>query len=366
MSEPHTFYVNSFISLSQVRQFVNPLEEQIMIQVGIIGVGRIGQVHLRSILSGVPDAKIRAVADSNISASTEQLLQNSGIKHIERDYQTILNDPAIDAVLICSPTNTHAEISIAAIEAGKHVFCEKPIDHDLEKIEAVETALRESGGQLIYQVGFNRRFDHNFRALKQAVTDGKIGDVQFIRVSSRDPEPPHSEFIRSSGGLFLDMMIHDLDMIRYLSDSEVEEVFAYGAVLVDPAIGDAGDVDTATVSARMSNGALALIDNSRKAVYGYDQRAEVFGSKGSVQNGNDLPSSMILSTVDGVTTEKPLWFFLERYMASYQAEVRSFIRCIEQNTQPEIGIADGRMTIRIALACKKSLAEHRPVRIDEI
>ena len=196
--------------------------------------------------------------------------------------------------------------------------------------------------------------------------DGKVGDVQFVRVSSRDPEPPHAGYVETSGGLFLDMMIHDLDMIRFLSGAEVEEVYALGAVLIDPAIGAAGDVDTATVSARMSSGALALIDNSRKAVYGYDQRAEVFGSKGSVQNGNDLPSTMVLSTVDGVTAEKPLWFFLQRYITSYAAEVRSFIDCIELDTEPEVGIVDGRMTIRIALACKRSLAEHRPVRIDEI
>lgn len=337
-----------------------------MIQVGIIGAGRIGQVHARSIISGVPNAAIRAIADPYLTEQAESLAKSFGIGRIYRDHRFIMDDPEIDAVLICSSTDTHSALSVEAIEAGKHVFCEKPIDHDLAKIDAVEAALRASKKNLKYQVGFNRRFDHNFRALKKAVDDGKIGDVQFVRVSSRDPMPPPAGYVQSSGGLFLDMMIHDLDMIRFLSGSEVEEVFALGAVLIDPEIGAAGDVDTATVSARMVNGSLALIDNSRKAVYGYDQRAEVFGSKGSVQNGNDLPSTAVLSTVDGVTAEKPLWFFLERYMASYQAEVRSFIDCIEQDTEPEVGVMDGRMTIRIGLACKKSLAEHRPVRIDEI
>ncbi len=337
-----------------------------MIRVGIIGAGRIGQVHMRSILSGVPNAVIRAISDPMIEPDVEQFARNSGIKNIYSDYQDILDDPEIDAVLICSPTNTHARISVEAIQAGKHVFCEKPVDHEIAQIETVEKALKESGKRLKFQVGFNRRFDHNFRALRSAVQAGKIGDVQFVRVSSRDPQPPHASFIASSGGLFLDMMIHDLDMIRYLSGSEVTEVFAQGAVLIDPAIGEAGDVDTATVSARMKNGALALIDNSRQAVYGYDQRAEVFGSKGSVQNANDLPSTMVLSTVDGVTAERPLWFFLERYMSSYQAEIRSFIDCIEQDKEPEVGIEDGRMTIRIALACMRSLAENRPVRIEEI
>lgn len=337
-----------------------------MIQVGILGAGRIGQVHMRGVVSGVPNAHIRALADPNLSEPAEQLAKSFGIPHIGRDYRAVLSDSEIDAVLICSSTDTHVKLSLEAIAAGKHVFCEKPVDHELARISTVEAALKAGRKGLKYQVGFNRRFDHNFRALKKAVDDGKVGDVQFVRVSSRDPEPPHAGYVETSGGLFLDMMIHDLDMIRFLSGAEVEEVYALGAVLIDRAIGAAGDVDTATVSAKLSNGALALIDNSRKAVYGYDQRAEVFGSKGSVQNGNDLPSTMVLSTVDGVTAEKPLWFFLQRYIASYAAEVRSFIDCIENDTEPEVGVADGRMTIRIALACKKSLAEHRPVRIDEI
>ena len=337
-----------------------------MIQVGIIGAGRIGQVHMRGIVSGVPNAAIRSLADPAISPQAEQLARSIGIPNIVSDYHDIIDDPKIDAIILCSPTDLHAKISVEAIRAGKHVFCEKPVDHELSKIEMVENALNSAGKHLKYQVGFNRRYDHNFRALRQAVLEGKIGDVQFIRVSSRDPQVPHAGFVKSSGGLFLDMMIHDLDMIRYLSGSEVVEVFARGAVLIDPAIGEAGDVDTATVSATMANGALALIDNSRQAVYGYDQRAEVFGSKGCVQNGNDLPSTMVLSTMDGIVAEKPLWFFLERYMDSYSAEVRAFIDSIEQDTEPEVGILDGRMTIRIALACKKSMDENRPVRIDEV
>ena len=337
-----------------------------MIQVGIIGAGRIGQVHMRGIASGVPNAVIRSLADPAISPHAEQLAKSIGIVNIVSDYHDIIDDPKIDAIILCSPTDLHAKISLEAIRAGKHVFCEKPVDHALVKIDMVEAALNSAGKHLKYQVGFNRRYDHNFRALRQAVLEGRIGDVQFIRVSSRDPQVPHAGFVKSSGGLFLDMMIHDLDMIRYLSGSEVVEVFAQGAVLIDPAIGEAGDVDTATVSARMANGALALIDNSRQAVYGYDQRAEVFGSKGCVQNGNDLPSTMVLSTVEGIVAEKPLWFFLERYMDSYRAEIRAFIDSIEQDTEPEVGILDGRMTIRIALACKKSMDENRPVRIDEI
>ena len=337
-----------------------------MVQVGIIGAGRIGQVHMRGIASGVPDAVIRSLADPAISPEAEQLAHSIGIPNIVSDYHDIIDDPKIDAILLCTPTDLHAKISVEAIRAGKHVFCEKPVDHDLAKIEQVEAALKASGKSLKYQVGFNRRYDHNFRALRQAVLEGKIGDVQFVRVSSRDPQVPHAGFLQSSGGLFLDMMIHDLDMIRYLSGSEVVEVYAQGAVLIDPAIGAVGDVDTATVSAKMANGALALIDNSRQAVYGYDQRAEVFGSKGCVQNGNDLPSTMVVSTVDGIVSEKPLWFFLERYLESYRAEVRAFIESIVNDTPTEVGIADGCRTIQIALACKRSLDENRPVRIDEV
>ena len=337
-----------------------------MINVGIIGAGRIGQVHGKSILSGVSGACIRAVADPYLTQQAIDWAKGAGIEGIYTDYHKILEDDKIDAVLICSSTDTHAQLSIEAIEAGKHVFCEKPIDHKLSRIAEVEAALAKSEKQLVYQVGFNRRFDHNYRALRQAVRDGKVGDVQFIRISSRDPEPPPAGYVKSSGGIFLDMMIHDLDMLRYLSGLEVEEVYAQGAVLIDPAIGKEGDVDTATVSARLSSGALALIDNSRKAVYGYDQRAEVFGSKGSVQIGNDAASTAVLSTTEGVVSEKPLWFFLERYTAAYQGEIASFLQSIEKGSAAEVGVQDGRMSIRLALACKLSLEENRPVKLSEI
>lgn len=337
-----------------------------MINIGIIGAGRIGQVHARSILTGVPDARIAAIADPYLTEQAEKWAQSIGIPGIYKDHHKILEDPSIDAVLICSSTDTHAPISIEAINAGKHVFCEKPIDHSLAKIAEVKAALEASPKKLVYQVGFNRRFDHNYRAIRKAVEEGKIGDLHFVRISSRDPEPPPIPYVKISGGIFLDMMIHDIDMLRYLSGSEVKEVYASGVVLVDPAIGEAGDVDTATVSAKLENGALALIDNSRKAVYGYDQRAEAFGSKGSIQNANDAPSTAVISTVDGVTAEKPLWFFLERYMAAYQAEIKSFVNAIVTGAEPEVGLIDGLMSIRIGLACKKSLQENRPVLLDEI
>ena len=318
-----------------------------MINVGIIGAGRIGQVHAKSILSGVPQAHILAIADPYMKPAVAEWAKASGIENVKK----ILEDERIDAVLICASTNLHAQLSLEAIAAGKHIFCEKPIDQSVARIEEVKAALAASPKKLIYQVGFNRRYDHNYRAMRDAVAAGKIGEVQYVRVSSRDPEPPPAEYAAVSGGIFMDMMIHDLDMVRYLSGQEVVELYAQGACLIDPAIGEAGDVDTATITLKLANGALATIDGSRKAVYGYDQRGEVFGSKGCVVNANDTNSNIV---------------FLERYMGSYQAEVREFIECIVNGTEPRVGIEDGLVSIKLALACSKSLKENRPVRVDEM
>ena len=217
-----------------------------------------------------------------------------------------------------------------------------------------------------YQVGFNRRFDHNFEAVKKAVAAGKIGDVHVIKVTSRDPEPPCAEYVKVSGGMFLDMTIHDFDMVRFLAGCDAVEVYVEAAVLVDPAIGEAGDVDTAVITLKMENGAIAVIDNSRKAVYGYDQRAEVFGSKGMVATANDSASLAVISNAGGVTGEKPLYFFLERYMAAYAKEVKAFIKAIEEDADIPVGVADGLQSVLMGLAAKKSWEEHRPVKISEI
>ena len=337
-----------------------------MINVGIIGAGRIGQVHAKSILTGVPEARILSIADPFMKPEVAEWAKSVGIENVYEDYHKILEDERIDAVLICASTNLHAQISLEAIAAGKHIFCEKPIDQTLERIEEVKAALAASPKKLVYQVGFNRRYDHNYRALRKTVEDGKIGEVQFVRVSSRDPEPPPAKYGAVSGGIFMDMMIHDLDMVRYLSGQEVVEVYAQGACLIDPEIGKAGDIDTCTIMLKLANGALATVDGSRKAVYGYDQRGEVFGSKGCATTQNDSASNVVLSTVDGVTGEKPLWFFLERYMGSYQAEVREFIECILKGQDPVTGIEDGLVSVKLAMACLKSLKEDRPVKIDEI
>ena len=335
-----------------------------MVTVGIIGAGRIGKVHTESICNYVRNARIKTVADPFLKEETAAWMKSMGVEQTVSDYHEILNDPEIDAVLICSSTNTHSPISLEAIAAGKHVFCEKPIDHDLGRIKQVVEALK--GSHLKYQVGFNRRFDHNFAAVKQAILENKVGDVRIIKLPSRDPEPPSAEYAAVSGGMFLDMTIHDFDMVRFLAGCDAEEIYVQSAVLVDPAIGEAGDVDTAVITLKMENGAIAVIDNSRRAAYGYDQRAEVFGSAGMAATSNDTLSSMVLSNADGVTGEKPLYFFLERYMQSFAAEIRSFVNAIENDTPTAVGVEDGLKPVLMGIAAKKSVQEHRPVKLSEI
>ena len=336
-----------------------------MLKIGIIGAGRIGKVHLESISYHVKNATVTAMADPFMNEETEKLIRSYGVSKVTKDYKDILNDKDIDAVLVCSSTDTHAAISIEAINAGKHVFCEKPVDHSIEKIQAVADALKEHP-DIKFQVGFNRRFDHNFAAIRKAYDDGKIGEAHILKITSRDPEPPNPAYIKVSGGIFLDMTIHDFDMACFLTDSDVEELYVNSAVLVDPAIGEQGDVDTAIITMKMANGALAVIDNSRKAAYGYDQRAELFGSKGMVATSNDTVSSAVISNADGVTGEKPLFFFLERYMGSFSEEMRQFTEAVINDTEVPVGIHAGLQSVKIGLAARKSVEEHRPVMISEI
>lgn len=335
-----------------------------MIKLGIIGAGRIGKVHGESVMRFVKGATVKAIADPFMNDATKAWAKELGIAECYTDYKKILADPEIDAVLICSSTDTHSPISLEAIAAGKHVFCEKPIDHDVEKIKAVIKALK--GTKVKYQVGFNRRFDHNFRAAKEAVDAGKIGELNTLAITSRDPAAPPVEYIKVSGGIFLDMTIHDFDMVRYISGDEVEEVYATGAVLVDPEIGKAGDIDTAIVNMKLSSGAIAVINNCRRASYGYDQRLEAFGSLGQVEVQNDTDSTAVISNADGVTKEKPKYFFLQRYMAAYTAEIESFVRAVENDTDVEVGVIDGLEPVLIGLAATRSVKEGRPVKISEL
>jgi myo-inositol 2-dehydrogenase/D-chiro-inositol 1-dehydrogenase len=330
---------------------------------GVIGAGRIGKIHAENLATRIPGVEVRAIADINLAAAQETA-NHLHIPTAMQDYHTILADSTIDAVAICSSTDTHAKIVIEAARAGKHIFCEKPIDHDLVKIDAALAAVDKAGVKL--QIGFNRRFDPNFRKVRQMVLEGKIGKPHIIRITSRDPAPPPVSYVKVSGGLFLDMTIHDFDMARYLSDSEVVEVYAAAAVLVDPAIGEAGDVDTAVITLRFANGAIGTIDNSRKAVYGYDQRVEVFGSGGMVQAFNNTPDNTICANAEGVLSSKPLYFFLERYMESFIAEMKEFIKSIQENTSPPVTGIDGRIPVMIGMAARRSYLEKRPVALSEI
>lgn len=335
-----------------------------MLKIGIIGAGRIGKVHTESIMRYVAGATVKSVADPYMTEETAAWAKSMGVEKVGKDYREILADPEIDAALICSSTDTHSPISLEAIAAGKHIFCEKPVDHDLGKIKAVMEALE--GSDVKYQVGFNRRFDHNFAAAREAVASGKIGDLAVLKITSRDPGAPPVSYIKVSGGIFLDMTIHDFDMVRFVSGDEVEEVYAAGGVTVDPAIGEAGDIDTAVITLRLRSGAIAVIDNCRRASYGYDQRLEAFGSKGQVAIANDTQSSAVVSDANGVTAEKPLHFFLERYMQAYASEVAAFVDAVANDKPVPVGIEAGLQSVLIGIAAKRSLELNRPVRLSEI
>jgi myo-inositol 2-dehydrogenase / D-chiro-inositol 1-dehydrogenase len=333
------------------------------INVGVIGVGRIGKLHSENLAYRIPDARILAVADVQ-HETAQQIAARLNVPAAYADYHDILSNKDIDAILICSATDTHAQIIQEAAAARKQIFCEKPIDLDLKRIDQALAAVDKAGVKL--QVGFNRRYDANFRHIHDTVQAGQIGEPHLLRITSRDPAPPPLSYIKVSGGIFLDMTIHDFDMARYLVGSEVTELFAAGGVLVDPQIGEAGDLDTAVVTLRFANGAVGAIDNSRKAVYGYDQRAEVFGSGGAVASGNNTAYNALLSDASGVHGPQPLHFFLERYNDSYIAEMREFIDCIKNDTTPTVTGVDARKATVIGLAARKSSQENRVVRLGEI
>jgi len=335
-----------------------------MLNIGIIGAGRIGRVHCECVARHVPQAKVMALADPLADNSLRAFAANMGIPAVYEDYMRIVGDPDIGAVLICSPTDTHTRIIVEAARAGKHIFCEKPVDIDVARIERAAEAVAKAG--VTFQVGFNRRFDNNFKALREAVASGRIGRPHIIRITSRDPAPPPLSYIAASGGLFMDMAIHDFDMARFICGSEPAEVYAAGAALIDPAIGAAGDVDTAVTTIKFESGAMAVIDNSRKAAYGYDQRAEAFGPEGAVSVSNNTKSTAVFSGADGVVAEKPLYFFLERYMQSYADEIRAFADAAVNGTPPAVTMGDGLAAVRMALAAARSLAQNRPVAMSEI
>jgi len=325
----------------------------------VLGCGRIGRMHAAG-LARHPRAKLVSVFDVSDAAASETA-ERLGVAKAA-SVEAILADPAIQAVLIASPTPTHVDLIIAAARAGKAILCEKPIDIDMERVRFCAEAIADI--DVTIMIGFNRRFDPSFRAIRERVQSGEIGTVEQVIISSRDPEPPQPHFLAASGGMFRDMAIHDFDMARYLV-GDIAEVHAFGAVLVDPAIGAAGDIDSAMITLRARSGALVHINNTRRCVYGYDQRLEVFGSGGMLLAGNRTQTTVQASTAQHSGAANVLLHsFIERYTEAYAAEVDHFVQCLHSKTTPMTNFADGVEALRIAEAALESMKTGRSIRLD--
>jgi len=330
---------------------------------GVLGAGRIGKIHIGNLANRIPGAEVAAVCDVD-RAELAAVAAQFGIEKTFTDYRELLALAEVDAVAICAPTDQHYQMIVDAAARGKQIFCEKPIDLSLAKVQAANQDVARCGVRMM--VAFNRRFDPNFLKVRETIAEGLVGQPQILRITSRDPGPPPEQYIRASGGIFLDMTIHDFDMARYLMGSEVAEVYARAAVMVDPMIGKAGDWDTAVITLTFDNGGFAVIDNSRKAVYGYDQRVEMFGSGGMVTVANNTPDTHILCDRAGIHTALPLHFFLERYAESYLLEMRAFVDAVVNRKPVPVGGEDGFKAVVIALAAGVSARENRPVKLSEI
>lgn len=322
----------------------------------VLGAGRIGQVHAKNIVE-TPRARLHAVVDVHEGAARGLAERFGATAHT--DPEAALRDPDVAGVLVCTSTDTHVDMIRLAAGRGLPIFCEKPIDLSLQRADAALAEVEKAGVPLL--MGFNRRFDPSFKALRDAVRRGDVGAVEVVKITSRDPAPPPLSYVKVSGGLFRDMMIHDLDMARYVLGEEPVEVFATGSVLVDPGIGEAGDVDTAVVVLKTARGALCVVENSRRAAYGYDQRLEVLGEKGMLRAENPTPTTLERSTAEGVWSDKPHHFFLTRYADAYRAELDHFLDVIDGSAKPLVDGKDGRRALVLAEACAESLASSRPV-----
>lgn len=330
------------------------------IRFGLLGAGRIGKVHAKAISSN-GRAELIAVADAMPDAASALAGQyDAQVRTIE----AIETASDIDAVIICTPTDTHADLIERFARAGKAIFCEKPIDLDVERVKACLRVVDETGATLM--VGFNRRFDPHFQAAKQAIADGQIGEVEMVTIISRDPGAPPADYVKRSGGIFRDMTIHDFDMARFLLGEEVETVSAQASVLVDKAIGEAGDFDSASIMLATASGRHATISNSRRATYGYDQRIEVHGSKGAVAAENQRPVSIEIANAEGYRRPPLHDFFMTRYTEAYAREINHFIDCVESKSPAAPSGADGLIALALAEAALKSVAEGRSVKVSEI
>jgi myo-inositol 2-dehydrogenase/D-chiro-inositol 1-dehydrogenase len=326
----------------------------------LLGAGRIGKVHARAITSSA-EARLVAVADAFAEAANA-IAEQYGCA--VRTIDEIEGSGDIDAVVICTPTDTHADLIERFARAGKAIFCEKPIDLDVARVKACLKVVKEAGARLM--VGFNRRFDPHFRAVRAAIDEGRIGEVEMVQIISRDPGPPPPSYIKSSGGIFRDMTIHDFDMARFLLGEEVETVFAAASVLVDPEIGRQGDFDSVSVVLTTASGRQCSISNSRRATYGYDQRIEVHGSKGAVSAENQRPVSIEVATADGYLRPPLHDFFMTRYTEAYAAEMAAFVEAISKGGAPAPSGQDGLAALVLAEAAVRSAQEGRAVRVSEV
>jgi len=331
-----------------------------MLKVGLLGAGRIAGVHATAITSH-PQSELVAVSDFYPEAA-EKLAAQYGA--VARSTDEIIADPEIEAVLIATSTDTHSDLMEAATRAGKAVLCEKPVDLSLERARACQNVVDATGRPVM--IGFNRRFDTNFGALKQALTAGEIGKAELLSITSFDPTPPPVAYIKVSGGIFRDMMIHDFDMANFVMGSAPVSITATASSIVDPEIGAAGDFDTAIVTLHYAGGELAVIKNSRRAVYGYDQRMELLGSKGLLQAQNMLENTVVKSGIHGVTGAKPTYFFLERYMQAYKAEWSAFVAAITEGDALPVTLSDGVLALAMAEAATKSAKTGQPVLLANI
>jgi len=331
------------------------------VNIAVIGTGRIGSMHSRNLARLIPEANLVALCDIRLDVA-QAVAEELGIERVVMDYHDLLQDPEIEAVLIATNTDTHAAIVQDVAAAGKQIFCEKPLALDLHDIDETIAAVKKAGIKM--QVGFNRRFDKSFLRVKEIVDSGEIGRPCILHIISRDPEPPSIEYARTSGGMFLDMSIHDFDMARF-QVGEVVEVYALGGVLVAPELAEVDDIDTNLITLKFANGTVGVIDNSRQAVYGYDQRLEVFCSQGTARADNEAENTAFMGNRQGMISAKPPYFFIQRYADGYVSEVREFLHCVRSNQMPSISGEDSRAAVVLGFAAWKSLHENRPVKISE-
>jgi len=332
------------------------------VNIAVIGTGRMGSVHVANLVRSIPEANLVAICDIRLDVA-QAVADDLGIERVVQDYHELLNDPEIEAVLIATSTNTHAMVIQDAAVAGKHIFCEKPLALDLKDIDSALAAVEKAKVKL--QVGFNRRFDKSFQRVKQITTSGEIGRPCILRITNRDPELPAIEFLKVSGGMFVDMTIHDFDMARF-QVGEVEEVYAIGSVLINQELLSFGDLDTTIITLKFANGAIGAIDNSRQSVYGYDQRLEVFCLNGTARAENEMEDTVVKGNHDGILASRVPFFFMQRYAPCYVEEVRQFIECVREDKPTPTTGEDGRAAVVLGQAAWKSYHENRPVKISEI